>query len=343
MELLSKYRRQLFGISALMVIAVHFSYLFVDFSVLYRILLHGGTAVYVFALLSGMGLFFSLAKAGGIGQYSKKEYYKRRFIRLLLPYLLISCVWYGIRYIIFEKDIFNFLYELSTLSFWIENDGAWYVAMLIPAYAVFPLYFDWIERGKRGIKTISVSLLLLLFYISLFFISSDMFSQFWRVLLSYILICIGNYIGKPISEGKRQLPILFFVCLVIVAMKVIPVVNENLIFINISYASIGIVFAFVFVWILDKLKLKVINNFFAFFGDMSLELYLTNIYIIHALKYFNADEKFNKISADYGGYIQLVFVFVLGVLISCITMLLIKLIIKRKLSSKDERVQNVNL
>lgn len=71
-------------------------------------------------------------------------------MRVMVPYLIIASTWYGIKYIIIEHDIQNFLYEISLLSFWKDHLGAWYVAMLIPLYLVFPFLFDWIEVTKNN-------------------------------------------------------------------------------------------------------------------------------------------------------------------------------------------------
>lgn len=158
--LINRYRSQLMGVAALGVVLVHSIDIVHWNSIIENIVGYGGVGVYIFVYLSAIGLFISL-KTRGAG-YNKFEFYKRRFQRVLVPYLLIAGSWYGVKCLIFQRDTLGFLYELSTLSFWIDHQGAWYVAMLIPVYLIFPYFFDWIEgsSGKqkltRKIKIISI-------------------------------------------------------------------------------------------------------------------------------------------------------------------------------------------
>ena len=39
-----------------------------------------------------------------------------------------------------QKDVLLFLQDITCISYWIKGRGAWYVAWLIPVYAVYPLY-----------------------------------------------------------------------------------------------------------------------------------------------------------------------------------------------------------
>lgn len=91
---------------------------------------------------------------GGGTRNKKDEFYKRRFQRVIAPYLLIAATWYGIKYLLIQQNPTGFFYELSTLSFWIDHQGAWYVAMLVPVYLIFPLFYNWVEDGNRQNKLI---------------------------------------------------------------------------------------------------------------------------------------------------------------------------------------------
>ena len=83
-DLLSRFRTQLMGIGALGVLLVH-STSIIDYpAFLANKVGYGGTGVYIFVFLSAIGLYNSLQSRG---EYSKVEFYKRRFIRTFLPYL----------------------------------------------------------------------------------------------------------------------------------------------------------------------------------------------------------------------------------------------------------------
>ena len=62
MNLLSRYRMELFGIAALGTVLTHSQYFVQNFPRAISALFgYGGSGVYIFALLSGIGLHFSLA------------------------------------------------------------------------------------------------------------------------------------------------------------------------------------------------------------------------------------------------------------------------------------------
>lgn len=160
---LTAYRSELFGIATLMIVLCH-SVSIVPFpGGLATLISYGTMGVNIFLFLSGIGLYYSLKNNGDC-----LIFYKKRFNRVIIPYLFIGGVWYGIRYLICEEgNIVQFLYELSTLSFWKEHKGAWYVAAIIPIYILYPLLFKWLEKGKRALKT---GLLIALVLLSAFYI-----------------------------------------------------------------------------------------------------------------------------------------------------------------------------
>lgn len=132
--MLNRYRQQLMGIAAIGVIIVHSNGV-VDWPYLISYLFgFGGIGVYMFVFLSAIGLYMSLSKQEKKGK--KIEFYIRRFTRVIFPYLCMAVTWYGVKYLIIEKDFFHFLWETSLLSYWFEHRGAWFVAMLIPAYLI---------------------------------------------------------------------------------------------------------------------------------------------------------------------------------------------------------------
>lgn len=65
LELLSKYRTQLMGIAAIMIIICHaVSYGVVLPSILKKITLYGNLGVDIFLFLSGLGCYYSLSNGG---------------------------------------------------------------------------------------------------------------------------------------------------------------------------------------------------------------------------------------------------------------------------------------
>lgn len=137
------------GIATLGILLVHSKDIIILPRIIWVLSGYGGIGVYIFVFLSSIGLYNSLKSRGG---YKKSEFYTRRFQRVFVPYLLIAATWYGIKYLLIQQDAEGFFYELSTLSFWIDHQGAWYVAMLVPVYLIFPLFYNWVEDGNRQNK-----------------------------------------------------------------------------------------------------------------------------------------------------------------------------------------------
>lgn len=177
--LITKYRNELFGIATLMIVLCH-SVSIVPFpNSLSNIINYGTMGVNIFLFLSGIGLYYSLKNNGNIF-----EFYKKRFTRVIIPYLFIGGLWYGIKYLICGKgDIAQFLYELSTLSFWIEHKGAWFVAAIIPFYLFYPLLFKWLENGRRILKTSILIFVILLFAFYLSKINLGLYIHLSQVLV----------------------------------------------------------------------------------------------------------------------------------------------------------------
>ena len=83
---LSEHRTQIMGLAALMIIVCHAPASGVIMpNILARIMELGNFGVDIFLFLSGLGCYYSLNKMGG-----GLCYLKRRFSRLMIPYLLIS-------------------------------------------------------------------------------------------------------------------------------------------------------------------------------------------------------------------------------------------------------------
>lgn len=98
---ISKYRNAIYGIATLGIIATHNSQYLSDFpNWIIKILRFGGSGVFIFAFLSGMGLFITLNR-----EYNIRKYYYHRLKRVFIPYFIISFLWYGYKYIIIEHNI----------------------------------------------------------------------------------------------------------------------------------------------------------------------------------------------------------------------------------------------
>lgn len=138
LNLLSKYRTQLMGVATIMVILCHAPNYGVEMSGSSRkILGFGGIGGDIFLLLSGIGCYYSLSKG-----FTIKEWYKKRFVRIFVPYTLMQIPFRGYRLFVgnfeFKKEVLIFF----TIDFWTQHVGAWYVALLLPLYILTPLFIN---------------------------------------------------------------------------------------------------------------------------------------------------------------------------------------------------------
>lgn len=139
-QMLSTYRNLLMGLAAIGVFVMHFIVqgVLAFPSPIKKIetvlLLWGSSGVDVFCLLSGFGLFYSLEKNLKLSQY-----YKKRVIRVYVPFLLITIP----GYLFFLKiSIKKCLIKWTTLYLWVSgNDGTWFVSFIIVMYLLSPIIY----------------------------------------------------------------------------------------------------------------------------------------------------------------------------------------------------------
>ena len=321
-------RAELMGLGAIGVLITHSSGI-VDWpSFLTPVVTYGGIGVYVFMFLSGFGMWYSLSLKDNV---SIIDFYNRRWRKVFLPYIVIAGVWYSVKYLIIEHHLLAFFFELSTLSYWLEHKGAWYVAALIPIYLVYPLFYMLAENGKnRNCKYLITIIFLLAFESILYVFQKSLYDHIAQVLNSLWVFTVGSYFAKSISESNND--ILWIVpsfLAVFIASKFMPLSLFTPIG-GIIYALKGLVFTIIAAVLLDIVKLKFIHKLLAWLGDISLELYLTNIFCIQALHYFLIGEKMQQRFGILGGYLSYALVLVCGVLLSYLFhMIISRLIMKR--------------
>lgn len=318
---INKYRKQLMGIAAIGVLLVHSRNIIVLPKSVSELFSYGGIGVYIFVFLSSIGLYSSLKTRGG--GYSKIEFYKRRFKRAFVPYLLIAGTWYGVKYILIQHDILAFFYELSTLSFWIDHQGAWYVAMLFPIYLIFPYFFDWIEGGRqkkviRDSKIIGIAVIIFVIASVVSLFDMQLYSHLSQVFSSVIVYIIGYYCAEKVMTDKYNGWLFGAICIVFYVMKAVKPLKTFDVINNISWSLLAVPIITVSTWFLSKVNSKIMNDFFGFFGKHSLEMYLWNIFLIQAIEYSGFIELFENQYGDRYGYISYGLVIAVGIILSVV-------------------------
>ena len=204
---------------------------------------------------------YSLTKRSG----NIISWYKKRYVRILLPYSMIAVPWFLIVTIMEHHSWIDFLFDVSTLSYWLYHRGAWFIAALIPLYLITPLLFKLLIGNKYRLVCL---LCLLMFTIILGSIDID------------------GVLGNIVFVVKR-LPCYF--CGIFIAQYVASKISISCI-----YGSVVVLFFALFIkfiggwwWPLIFLALAlvckiieyipILKSIFKFMGVISLESYIMNI------------------------------------------------------------------
>jgi len=96
-----------------------------------------------FLFLSGYGLAHSLSKDANI-----KTFYKRRFQRIVIPFMIMALPFYVYSDLLFNFDLWKFvLDETSLFNFVYQNNGMWYIAASFLMYALAPFIYTILARS----------------------------------------------------------------------------------------------------------------------------------------------------------------------------------------------------
>ena len=268
----SKYRTQIMGFAAIMIILCHIRG--VDYSnipFLEKLLWFGNYGVELFLFVSGIGMYYSLTKE----DRSLVQWYKRRYVRIAIPFLLIAVSIYPLRIIAnIPASLSDFLLYITTLEFWLHHRGAWYVAMLFPLYFLTPYIVKVINTSKARVITASVLIILLLGF-SYLPLGNVIVRNMQFVTLRVPVFILGIGVA-PYVRHKQRINALSMCFIVLVGLLLCHYCTFSLGGGLAIICLLGSIMAFI-------CKCKPINKILSFMGNMSLESYLTNIYLGHII------------------------------------------------------------
>lgn len=246
---------------------------------------------------------------GGIGVW-----YKKRFSRVIIPYLVAAIPFYVWFCIYNNYGIGRFIYHLSSLSFWVEHEGMWYVDLLIPLYLITPVFSILIERHPKARIVPTVILMCICFFVSIlpipdFLNGSPVYNIFSNIQIvirrvpGYIL---GYYVGKHVMEKRKVSWLILPVCMAALFIFArIPIINR-------MYRGwlLGLSMMLVFCVIIRLLERTKIKELLKWLGKRSLELYLANCILVPVL--FTFTYKFGNVDLSKGNYFYYVMVVIIN-------------------------------
>lgn len=294
MDLVSRYRGEIYGFLILWIMLFHGCildvYFFSDVPVLKYagiFINHGNAGVESFLLLSGISLYYSFQRNRDIGQYIQK-----RFLKVYLPVLIIG----GISWIIFlflgQITLWQLVLNLSGIRVFFDgNQEIWFVSLILVCYLLFPYIYAFIFKDESGIsvllRTAALMLLVMILVYSVSVVPSaaDTYKRTEIVLTRFPVFLLGCGLGKFVYE-KRRISVIGWIVLAALCFCGFVLI-EKYIFINPfrrwTFTLAGAPLVFLLALMMSKLPEQV-RAAFRFLGQMSLELYvmhtmLRNFYI----------------------------------------------------------------
>lgn len=273
---ISKYRSYLMGIATLLVIFGHSAGNGVVMPEWMESLCGlASVGVDIFLLVSGLGLWYSLnnLKIENLSVGVLKRWYARRYKRILVPYLIIIG-FQNILAIIHGRQVLQAFMELSTLGYWINHQGAWFIAMLIPVYAITPLHYSISMKVKRPVLY-SMSIIVAVVLVSgLDYPIESSEGQMIMANIKHVLYHLPSFligfILAPFALNHKKVSY-FWMILLPVGIVVIQK------FTHFGYWPGFIVLPFITVCcLLLRYAGRVVYSILGFFGKISLESYLFN-------------------------------------------------------------------
>lgn len=275
---ISRYRSEIMGIACLWVILHHFQG-DIPFFPLKRLSVYGNAGVDIFLFISGIGLFFSFQK-----KQSLASFYKKRLVRLLLPYIFICVPFFVWRSLYLGQG--NLWLDITQLSFPLSRMiTTWYVPAILSFYLFFPLVYKLQNNKKVGNRNILV-IFFSVAYLIVLLVLKNVFPVFYEnveiALTRFVIFFIGCYFGKMVYE-KKPLSVEYVAlggAYIIIWVLLRETTDLSNFWIRLSYGplaiSISLLAAYLFCFLKNNNILLILLRFF---GDHSLEVYLTHVLI----------------------------------------------------------------
>jgi peptidoglycan/LPS O-acetylase OafA/YrhL len=334
---ISRYRTEIMGLACMYIVAFHNIF---DWPAAFRplkyLLSAGNIGVEVFLIMSGIGLYFAYYRND-----ETKEFYKRRFVRLLVPYVLLGLPYYLWWHLVGGN---HFLLSFTNLAFPIDGlKTTWFIFAIATFYLVFPLIFKLQNRECRIAGnvlnrtavtyiccTVWFVLLLVLQKTAPTFYSN---SEIW--LTRFIIFMLGCWFGKYVKEGAR-IPtalvwglICSFLIYIFIFVQDVRVSTfwSRMIYIPLSF---GVVFLFVFLSSLfERIRM---GKVFRFFGERSLEIYMSQVMILNIYLHY-----FGRKKIDRWDLVSYIIVIAAAVLLATLIHPLVKMISTIILASRNKQ------
>ena len=304
MNLLSKYRTELYGFSILWIMIFHgnavchvtYFHRFPALNALDRIIAWGNMGVEVFILLAGISAYYSFSRDADI-----LSFYKKRMKRLFFPVLLICCPYWLLQLTSGKIGISKFLLDITLLRFWVTGDQQiWFVSTIALFYLLFPgIYYMFLKRciwkktddQQTEVTVSSFAALIenLIVVAGLIFIVYRFLPDYYALVEIGInrlpIFLLGIWMGPLVMQDKSSETgsLVLLILITLFGVYLLWIREAHGIYRRWLYELIGTPLSLLLAVGFSRLPDRV-RAFFRFFGKMSLELYLAHIVAIRLNK-----------------------------------------------------------
>lgn len=292
----SKYRTELMGVAILLVISIHhFATPKAPLRFLFTLFNYGSIGVDIFLLCSAIGLFYAFQR-----QPNTRIFYRRRMIRLLIPYFIIA-IPYFLWLNVYVGKGGGFFKDLFYVTFFTKGTQTfWYVFAAFALYLLYPWFHRFLFPSLRQIEAqfssalyrgiwLCLSIWLAFLFIFHFFrkpfLHVEIFFLRIPIFIAGILIGALCYTRAPLPKLARLLPLLASWIIFLLLYQQ----HYTAYYLRFVYFLLTIPLSYLFVLLFAKTP-NSINRIFRFLGRHTLFIYLVHISFrgIYKEYYYNA-------------------------------------------------------
>lgn len=233
----------------------------------------GFSGVDIFLFFSGLGLCYSINKN------SLGEFYKRRFVRILPLYILLGLFVGLLHYR--DYSLWDYICNITSLSYYGfgGHQYEWYLSALIVFYLVFPLFYHVLLKIKESTKNQWWVILLAWAAVLTLFALTEIPWWFQTAIGRLPIFLLGILCYFSSTNFKSGL-IIFTSCLIPAVLLFLKGLIPTFVLVYCLAPAIMMALSYIVPWI-EKNKKS--NKVFSFFGNKSLEIYVSNCVVILAM------------------------------------------------------------
>lgn len=281
--IISEQRSGVFGLAILWIMLFHSSLDLGWWMPIHLIKATGYCGVDVFLFLSGIGLYYSMEK-----DPFPAHFYKKRALRVLLPYAIVAVVYEGGRCLLGDSTPLEALANVTFVSYWTRGYATyWFIAAVLIFYLAYPFLYRVVKARKYWAEL----LILALAFGAAWLLYQDQ-AMFYRIngfVFRIPVFLIGCFLAPAVKDGKA-LPAVPAAAVCVVAALTCwylwigcdPWFLRMYLFVplSISLTLLGSMVLSLFK------KEHPIQRVLLFFGGMTLELYLFHEKVLAVLQTF---------------------------------------------------------